>query len=95
MTRYVPKGYTAGTTYPIGDLPTREESGVADSADRRNLRAVPTGEKRVPNRGEWYLSGGPVSAYRAPNDFLSEYMIARLVRVERVPVQETYRVVPP
>jgi len=44
----------------------------------RFVKAVRTGEFRPPRRGEWYLSGARVVAYRAPNDFTTPYHIARL-----------------
>jgi hypothetical protein len=47
-----------------------------------NIGAVWTGEKRCPKKGEWYLSGAEVGAYRAPNDLTTEYHIAKLVAVE-------------
>jgi hypothetical protein len=76
--------------YPLGDTPTAAETGGADFKERfvsqsfgegaRRFAAVPTGEKRPPRRGEWYLSGGPIAAYRAPNDLDHPYHIAKLVR---------------
>ena len=48
---------------------------------KQEIAAKPTGEKRCPKAGEWYLSGASVAAYRAPNDFPSEYHIAKLVRI--------------
>lgn len=48
-------------------------------ARQRSVRAVWTGEKRPPKRGEWYLSGAIVEAYRAPNDLSTPFHIARLV----------------
>lgn len=45
----------------------------------QNVHAMATGEKRPPKRGEWYLSGASVEAYRAPNDLSTPYHIARLV----------------
>lgn len=41
--------------------------------------------RRPPKKGEWYLSGAEILAYKAPNDFLPSmaYHIARLVKVER------------
>lgn len=57
--------------------------------ERQNVRAVPTGEFRCPRKGEWYLSGAIVCAYRAGGNFTSKYHIARLVAVRRV-VTETY-----
>jgi hypothetical protein len=38
-----------------------------------------TGEKRIPRKGEWYLSGAIIEAYRAANDLSCEFYIARLV----------------
>lgn len=48
----------------------------------RNIKAVFTGEKRFPRKGEWYISGSTPEAYRAPNDLAVEYQICRLVRTE-------------
>lgn len=50
-----------------------------------NIRAVNTGEKRAPERGEYYLSGAIVCAYRAHSDLRTAYYIARLVEVEQIP----------
>ena len=47
-----------------------------------DVHAVYAGEKRPPKKGEWYLSGNPVEAYRAPNDLAFEFHIARLVLTE-------------
>jgi hypothetical protein len=38
-----------------------------------------TGDFRAPKKGEFYLSGAIVSAYRAPNDLAQKFHIARLV----------------
>lgn len=58
----------------------------------KSMRAVWTGEMRPPRKGEWYLSGAIVEAYRAPNDLSTPYHIAKLVKVEerivKVIVQE-------
>ncbi len=48
----------------------------------REVRAQWTGEKRCPKRGEWFLSGSIIEAYRAPNDLSTPYHIAKLVRVK-------------
>jgi len=40
---------------------------------------VPTGEFREPRKGEFYLSGAIVAAYRAPNDLSTKFHIARRV----------------
>ena len=37
------------------------------------------GEFRPPKRGEYYLSGAIVEAYRAPNDLSTPYWIAEFV----------------
>jgi hypothetical protein len=42
-------------------------------------RYVYTGDFRAPKKGEFYLSGAKVSAYRAPNDLTQKFHIARLV----------------
>jgi len=55
---------------------------VKGSQGQRRIKAVWTGEKRPPRKGEWYLSGAIIAAYRAPNDLSSEYHIARLVVTE-------------
>lgn len=59
--------------YPLADTPPgglRLGSGP--------LMARPTGEKRPPRKGEWYLSGAQVEAYRAHNDLSTPYHIAEL-----------------
>lgn len=38
-----------------------------------------TGEMREPRKGEWFLSGAIIEAYRAQNDLSSAYNIAKLV----------------
>ena len=40
--------------------------------------ARPSGETRPPRKGEWYLSGAIVEAYRAPNDLSTPHLIADL-----------------
>jgi hypothetical protein len=82
--------------YEIGDRPTLAEEkalGVKRTCfvpscgiTPHNVKAVATGEKRSPKKGEWFLSGGSMSgsatAYRAPNDLApSVYHIASLVKV--------------
>jgi hypothetical protein len=47
-----------------------------------DIRAISTGEKRMPKKGEWYLSGAVVEAYRAPNDLNTEFHIAKLVNTK-------------
>lgn len=50
----------------------------------KDVRAVFSGDKRNPRKGEWYLSGDPILAYRAPNDYATPYHIAKIVRVREV-----------
>jgi len=58
---------------------------------RPKYRAIYTGEFRAPRKGEWFLSGAIVEAYRALTDKMTtKYHIAALVKV--VPVM-TYRIV--
>lgn len=52
----------------------------------KQVMAKPTGEKRPPRKGEWFLSGALVEAYYAPNDLSTSYYIAKLVRVKRVTI---------
>jgi len=40
---------------------------------------VATEEFRPPKKGEWYLSGAIVEAYRAPFDFSLPYWIAKQI----------------
>ncbi len=54
-----------------------------------NVRAMWTGEIRPPKKGEWYLSGSTIAAWRASNDLSSAYHIAKLVIVERRVIETT------
>lgn len=38
---------------------------------------VKSDEKRPPRKGEWYLSGAIPTAYRAPNDLSTSYIILK------------------
>ncbi len=58
----------------------------------RDHRAVLTGEKRAPKKGEWYLSGAIPEAYRAPNDLSTAYHILALVKVRRVRTADRWEV---
>lgn len=49
-----------------------------------DIYAEATGERRPPKKGEWYLSGAIVEAWRAPNDLSAAYPLARLVRIQRI-----------
>lgn len=82
-----------GVAYPLADRLTLEEqrrAGVegAHPQVQGQIMAVWDGSpRRQPKKGEWYLSGCSIDAYRAPNDLPSEYHIARLVKVETQTVQ--------
>lgn len=81
------------TFYPVYDLILNEElktlgvdpfHSTAASA-RRNIYAKWTGEIRCPLKGEWFLSGAIVVAYRAgSNNYTDKYPIARLVMTKTV-----------
>lgn len=47
----------------------------------RDIRYRATGEYRQPRRGEFFLSGAIITAYRAPNDLSTPYWIAEPVRL--------------
>lgn len=51
------------------------------------IRAVATGEKRAPRKGEWFLSGATPEAYHATNDLSTPYPIAKLI-TEELPKSE-------
>jgi len=51
--------------------------------EKKKHAAIATKEKRPPKKGEWYLSGAMVEAYRAPNDLLIPYHIAKIVRTKQ------------
>jgi hypothetical protein len=59
-----PKGYFPG------------EFHVGQGIAHRDTRYKATGEYREPLRGEYFLSGAIVQAYRASNDLPSKYWIA-------------------
>lgn len=72
-------------TYPIKDRPSvaeREAFGLTAECPIVGIAAVATGDVRCPKKGEWYLSGAIVEAYKAPNDIPSKYQIAALVQIE-------------
>ena len=64
-----------GEYYPIANaIPGVRQSEAA------HWRAKPTGEKRPPLKGEWYLSGSIISAYRMPSEGSTmDFHIAELV----------------
>lgn len=50
----------------------------------KNFGAVWTGEFRSPKKGEYFLSGNPILAYKAFADMDSVYHIAEVYKVEEV-----------
>ncbi len=83
--------------YRLGDRPSRSDLdaigwpkgkpflilpsvGIFPSA----VKAVATGEFRPPKRGEWYLSGAEVMAYKAFNDLNTPYHLARIALFKTV-----------
>ncbi len=58
--------------YPLEDLPPAPMR-------LRTTRARWTGEVRRPRKGEWYLSGAIIAAFRAPADLHYDFAIATLV----------------
>ena len=53
------------------------------NGERVTLMARKTGEKRRPNKGEWFLSGAEVEAYYAPSTLDGEYHIAVIVPTKK------------
>ncbi len=62
-----------GKSYPVADFVK-----VRNSMHRGPVRAVLTGERRSPRKGEWYLSGAIPEAYYASADLKTEYYICRI-----------------
>jgi hypothetical protein len=62
---------------------------AADYPERlqKDVRFKKSNEFREPKKGEWYLSGAVVEAYRAPNDLSGKYWIAKRVSVRLVPAR--------
>lgn len=53
----------------------RIPSGTFGGENSRE-RFKATGQFRPPRKGEWYLSGARVQAWKAPNDLSTSYWIA-------------------
>lgn len=71
--------------YPLGDrlsIAEQKQFNLKPMDYHGNIKAIYQGEKRCPRKGEWYLSGAEVHAYRASNDLSSVYMIAKLVKTQ-------------
>ena len=70
-----------GKYFPLADEPSPADLSSLNVEDRVGVRAVATGEFRPPRKGEWFLSGSYIEAYRAENDLPTAYHIARLALV--------------
>ena len=68
-----------GKYFPLADPPSSDDLAALGLQDKVGVRAMATGEKRMPRKGEWFLSGAIIEAYRASNDLSGEFYIARLV----------------
>ena len=73
-----PMSSLSGKYFPLADEPNSEDLAALNVADRVGVRAIATGEFRPPRKGEWFLSGSYIEAYRAENDLPAEYHIAQL-----------------
>jgi len=71
--------------YPIADHHRAENSAKKDGMI---LMAKRSGEFRAPDYGEWYLSGNPPHAYRAPNNLDTYFHIMTIVSV-KIEIVET------
>ncbi len=69
------------TLYPVAQEDWYRARRVLRLA-KGGVRAVWTGEKRAPRKGEWFLSGSIVEAYYAHSDLGTVYHIAKIVEVE-------------
>ena len=80
-------GTPGAQTFPCQDRPNLRDKEALGHPDLREtstqIRAVYMGGgKRLPRKGEWYLSGAEIGAYRAESDLPTQYYIARLIVVE-------------
>lgn len=78
------------TFYPLAEFHPGKQ---ARSLPHFSLRAQWDGKPpRPPKRGEWYLSGAIIGAYRAPNDLTTPHHIARIYHTKlvtaHVPLEE-------
>ena len=75
------EGYTPPGVYPCGEHASHTPIINSVAVDNRYAYCrngfVKAGEKRPPRKGEWYLSGAVPTAYRAPNDLNTPYIILK------------------
>lgn len=89
-----------GQLFPLGEnapcllLDFLKRKGIPVGG-RYCIMALASGEFRPPKKGEWFLSGAEIQAYRAQNDFPegADFHIAHLHRVEeeKVKIVESYK----
>ena len=64
-------------TYPLADYHPEARRSAGQVVARWD------GErKRLIKKGEWYLSGAEIAAYKAPNNLSTEYHAAKVVRMK-------------
>jgi len=51
---------------------------------KHNIKAKRTVEFRCPKKGEWYLSGAIVEAYKAHDNLTTPFFIAKLVKTKTI-----------
>lgn len=56
-----------------------------------NVKAIRSGERRPPKKGEYFLSGAIVTAYLAYENLTQVYHIARLVEVKQITTYQIKR----
>ena len=64
--------------------------GTIFARSQRNLRWARVVGFRAPKKGEYYLGGAIIEAYRAPNDLLSAYWIVEPVAEKPAPILHEY-----
>tara|TARA_R110002096_G_scaffold66682_2_gene162220 strand:- start:34938 stop:35174 length:237 start_codon:yes stop_codon:yes gene_type:complete len=68
--------------YRMADRISQKELYEIGATDRSKVKAVYSGQFRPPRKGEWFMSGSIVEAYKAKSDMTVSYHIARLVKVQ-------------
>ena len=77
-------------TYPLGDYHPEQKFKPMKSIGHsdKTIQAINSHEFRCPKKGEWYLSGNPIIAWKAPNDLSQSYWIAKPVKVKTITTYE-------
>jgi len=75
--------------YPLADRHPAQKIG-----GNTKVVAMNTKKFRKPRKGEWYLSGAQIAAYKAPNDLNNKFLIAKIVEVEERVVENWLRDLP-